>query len=63
MFFTIIVRTLYFRHEFKVSYQLDIYDICDDFRENLEGGWRIIFGKFLKTCKRKLAIVPEAHVG
>ena len=56
----------YFRHEFEVSYQLDIHNICSDFQEDLQFhfslGWRTILRKFVAPYNRRLAIVLGADV-
>ncbi|XP_028394078.1 mitofusin-2-like [Dendronephthya gigantea] len=54
------------RHEFEVSYQLDIHNICSDFQEDLEFhfslGWRTILRKFLAPYNRRLAIILGADL-
>jgi hypothetical protein len=56
----------HFRHEFEVSYQLDIHNICSDFQEDLQFhfslGWRTILRKFVAPYNRRLAIVLGADV-
>lgn len=57
----------HFRHEFEVSYQLDIPNICSDFQEDLEFhfslGWRTMLRKLVAPYNRRLAIVLGADVG
>ena len=60
------VRIFPFRHEFEVSYQLDIPNICSDFQEDLEFhfslGWRTMLRKLVAPYNRRLAIVLGADV-